>query len=503
MKTFLSVAFFILLCGIMNGQTSNPPIVSKDYKSWTSNSELTKWLLHLSEIYPVQMRLYRGNREVDMPVVVIPSVQTDALKVMVIAEQYGDEPSGMEACNLLISDLLTGELATWTDSVEWIIVPMVNAEGHENKTRKKKNGADLNRDHLILSQPETQYLHYIYNRYMPDVFVDMHEYAFVKAENENVLEKRIQQQVGCVTNLNLIDVELDRMSHEFILPHIDNMMVKSKISFSEYFIGDAHLNKPIRKCTVDIDDARHGLGAMGRSLSFVVEGLKGQSRNDSIYYRTQAQYRCVLALVEACQMKGLEIKKRVSQNRDNVEVSVMKNVSIQMDHFLPGNEVGMARNLPYWNVKSAKDSLVNVNTLFHSDIRAIQSIEPPVGYWISKKDKKIVDWIQTQESGLFPFSVRQGKVDVKENEELVFQCILATPEWNTKSLEGMNVPAWKPEWIEIKNPSTKDYVFVSTNTLNGFRWIMAFEPESMFALVRYPEFEHLRYQYPILRVISR
>ena len=166
---------------------------------------------------------------------------------------------------------------------------------------------------MILSQPETRYLHYIYNRYMPDVFIDIHEYPFVKADGENLLEKRIQQQVGCITNLNLIDDQLDRLSHDFILPHVKSSLEKSKITFSEYFIGDAHLNKPIRKSTVDIDDARHGMGAMGRSLSFIVEGLNGQSRNDSIYYRTQAQYRCVLALVEACQIRNLEIKKRVSQ----------------------------------------------------------------------------------------------------------------------------------------------------------------------------------------------
>ncbi len=88
-------------------------------------------------------------------------------------------------------------------------------------------------------------------------------------------------------------------------------------------------------------------------------------------------------------------------------------------------------------------------------------------------------------------------------ENLNFQCISGLPEWTTLSIEGMEVPGWKPEWRNMNNPSTKDYIYVSTQTLNGVRWVMALEPESMFALVRYPEFEYLRYQYPILRVISR
>lgn len=504
MRTIITIFIVSLICFEMQGQSSNPPIVSKDYKSWTTSSELNKWLLKLVDIYSVEMRLFRGNKEVDMPVVVIPAVQENPLSVMIIAEQHGDEPSGMEACNLLISELLNGELPTWTDSIEWIIVPMVNADGHDNKSRKKKNGADLNRDHLILSQPETRYIHYMYNRYMPDVFIDMHEYPFESGTAEQPLEKRIQQQIGCVTNINLKDTDLDAVAHQFILPHVAQAMSKSKVSFSEYIIGSGQSGQNVRQSTVDIDDARQGIGAMGRSLSFIIEGLNGKNRNDSIYYRTQAQFKCLISLTEACYLKSETIKKRVQENRDNAIFNAPSKVSIQMDHFVPkDSSQALSLKVPYHNIKSDRDTLLDLTSLYLSDVKTVKSIELPIGYWISKKDDKLLDWIQAHEAGIFPFANTNKKIEKEVSDNSFLECIAALPEWQTMKLEGMSVPSWKPEWMEMKMPSTKDYIFISTQTLNGLRWAMALEPESMFALVRYPEFEYLRYQYPILRVTSR
>jgi hypothetical protein len=412
----------------------------------------------------------------------------------------------MEACNLLISELLNGELPAWTDSVEWIIVPMVNAEGHESKLRKKNNGADLNRDHLILSQAETRYVHYMYNRYMPDVFIDMHEYPFESADDSLPFEKRIQQQVGCVTNINLKDEELDAMAHGFILPHVSEIMAKSKVSFSEYLIGSGHLGKNVRRSTVDIDDARQGIGAMGRSLSFIIEGLNGKNRNDSIYYRTQAQYKCLISLVEGCHLKKDMIKMHVQSNRDNAALAPLSSVSIQMDHFVPNSsEEIQSLKLNYWNTKANRDTTLDLTPHYLSKVKTLKSIDPPMGYWISKKDERLVNWVQAHEAGIFPFAKGNGKKEKENdnNQNTFLQCISAMPEWRIQTLEGMHVPGWKPEWMEMKAPNTKDYIFISTQTINGLRWIMALEPESMFSLARYPEFEYLRYQYPILRVTSR
>ena len=54
---------------------------------------------------------------------------------------------------------------------------MMNPDGAEAGTRRNAAGADLNRDHIALEQPETQALHRVVRRVRPHVAVDSHEFG--------------------------------------------------------------------------------------------------------------------------------------------------------------------------------------------------------------------------------------------------------------------------------------------------------------------------------------
>ena len=56
-------------------------------------------------------------------------------------------------------------------------MPMVNPDGAEAGTRRNAAGADLNRDHVTLVQPETQALHRVARRVRPHLAVDSHEFG--------------------------------------------------------------------------------------------------------------------------------------------------------------------------------------------------------------------------------------------------------------------------------------------------------------------------------------
>jgi hypothetical protein len=499
MKTKMLSLFLVLFCSQnIFAQGSTPPIESNGYTQWTSHSEMKTWLDRMSEIYTVEMRLLRGTKDADVPVVIIPSVQSDAMSIMVIAEQHGDEPSGMEASLHLISDLLNGQLPTWTDSVQWIIVPMVNPEGHDLNIKNKKNGADINRDHLTLAEPETQYLHQIYNKYHPDVFIDVHEMKFTPATNEQPYERRIQEQIGCTTNLNLVDSTLSRIIYTDILPFVEERLKTKKISFSECTFGNAAQGEWVRYSSVDIDDARQGIGALGRSLSFLVEGMNGKNRNDSIFYRIQTQYETIKILSLACYRNRSVIQERVASNRvrsfylpENVAIK-MKHVSDQTSH-----------DMIYTNRWNGKDTIIHMTGNFLNKVETDMSIETPLGYWIPKDDKRLTDWVELHEKGLFPFEKMEQLKGGTEVKHMAVQMIATVPVWSTEERDGIAIPQWETEWTDVQNWKEKDYIFVSTNTINGLRWVMALEPESMFALVRYPQFAYLRNHYTILRVISR
>jgi len=84
-------------------------------------------------------------------------------RVLLIGSQHGDEHAGKEAILDLLDDLASGD-ATLPAGVELLAVPMANPGGNDRDARRNANDFDLNRDHLILSQPETVALHKLVQR---------------------------------------------------------------------------------------------------------------------------------------------------------------------------------------------------------------------------------------------------------------------------------------------------------------------------------------------------
>src|SRR5213079_66616 len=91
--------------------------------------------------------------------------------IWLIAQQHGNEPAGGEAMLALASALAKGALAPVLDRISVAIVPRANVDGAANDRRTLASGADPNRDHLLLSQPEVRALHTAMRSLPPDVVV--------------------------------------------------------------------------------------------------------------------------------------------------------------------------------------------------------------------------------------------------------------------------------------------------------------------------------------------
>jgi len=79
--------------------------------------------------------------------------------IWLIGQQHGKRPAGGEAMLVLAAALSYGELASLLDRLSIVIVPRANPDGAAADRRVLASGVDLNRDHLLLSQPETRPLH--------------------------------------------------------------------------------------------------------------------------------------------------------------------------------------------------------------------------------------------------------------------------------------------------------------------------------------------------------
>jgi hypothetical protein len=136
-----------------------------------------------------------GGHDLYGVVVKSPEVPLEqCARLLVIARQHGSEPSGTEAALALISHFAAsrGKLETETlRRLAFIVVPVANPDGALAGRRGNGNGADLNRDWVRLSQPETGALMAAIRAWRPQAVMDLHElpaYSSKASYQENFIE---------------------------------------------------------------------------------------------------------------------------------------------------------------------------------------------------------------------------------------------------------------------------------------------------------------------------
>ena len=110
--------------------------------------------------------------------------------VFVMANIHAGEVEGKEAVLHLARRLTLGDLQSLARSAVWLFAPIYNADGNEKisldnrfeqngpiggvGTRENSKGLDLNRDFMKLESSEARALVALFNRWDPDVVVDLH-----------------------------------------------------------------------------------------------------------------------------------------------------------------------------------------------------------------------------------------------------------------------------------------------------------------------------------------
>lgn len=193
-------------------------------------------------------------------------------RVLLYAQQHGNEVSGKDALLFLLRDL-SREPARLPRGVDLWVMPMVNPDGAEANQRRNGAGIDLNRDHVVLSQPETQALHRVARRVRPHVAVDGHEYTRDGEEwrRRGLLRWPIIMMDGA--NHPLFDPALVAAGLRWV-DEGEAALAAAGHAYERYSVGGPPPDQEQRHSTVDTDDGRNGLAAHG-ALSFIIEaGVK-------------------------------------------------------------------------------------------------------------------------------------------------------------------------------------------------------------------------------------
>jgi hypothetical protein len=497
MKNKFTIIFFILLTSFSIAQI-NTPLEKSGYSKLTSHAELLEYVKVISlnsKLIKVDTLAVTRQGKV-IPVVKISkgvfAKDKSKLKVLIFAQQHGNEQSGKEGALLLIKYLIEKENKALLNNLDIAIVPQMNPEGSEKNERRNSASMDLNRNHLILTEPETVGLHKLFNKYLFEATMDVHEfYPYGETYKKYGYRSNSDVEVGTLTNIN-VSTKIRELSDKKYMPFIKKYFNDRQYSFFEYCPGGPPGIDFFRRSTFDINDGRQGFGILN-SLSFIQEGKNGNDAFlDNIERRSHVQMTGMLGLLEFCSNHKDEIKKLVTTERNKlVKNNVSSQVAIQLDHFVNGTKL----QLPLLSYKTQKDTVVTVDD-YRCIVKSIYDISRPAGYLIPKKLTELVEWI-----GNHNIEYKNYKKNTNDKLEEYFIAKLDSLDFEGDKI--VNPVIEVKETIDIKEG---DYIFVPLNQLRNNLIVIALEPKSELGIVTYKKYENLLKRgenFPILRVVNR
>ncbi len=415
------------------------------------------------------------------------------IKVLIFAQQHGNEQSGKEGALLLAASLLKPENRYLFDRLDIVLIPQMNPDGSVENKRRNGNNMDLNRNHLILTEPETQALHKLFDQYLFEVSMDVHEYwPFGETGIEFGYHSNSDILTGVNTNPNVSE-KIRSLSNLEYMPFIKRYLDEQNISNSVYSPGGPPEIDYIRHSTFDINDGRQSLGIQN-TFSFIQEGLNGKdSFIENLEHRAKSQMAGMLGLLEYSYQNKEKIRKLVrAERRILLKPEADTPVSIQNEHIKNGEKL----KLPVYSYYSGLDSVIIV-TDYRPVVTSIFDVDKPIGYLIPKSNSELIEWCGHH-------SLKKNSYKPSKSHQ--------TEQYTINSIDSIDF-----ERDIIVNPIVEnkvltsevliaDYVFVPTSQLKGNMIVLALEPKSMLGLVTYPKFEDLLKNgetYNVLRIVKK
>jgi hypothetical protein len=475
------------------------PIRKKNYSDYTSYNELTKYIYQLAmnsrllKVEPIGKSVQGRNLYAMKFSESEFGSDTSKIKILLFAQQHGNEQSGKEGALLLAEMLLKPENRYLFNRIDLAIVPQMNPDGSEAKKRLNGNETDLNRNHLIIKEPEIIALHQFFDKYLFEVSMDVHEYyPFDETWKKAGYMKNSDELTGPVNNPNISE-NIKKLSDLSFLPFIRKYFADRHFTNSIYSPGGPPGTNYIRHSTFDINDGRQSFGIQN-TFSFIQEGINGKDYSaDNLRHRAEGQMTGMRGLLEFTYQNKNKIKEMVTADRlELINKTPDAVISIQCEH----SSNGMKLMLPVHSYFSDKDSIITIDD-YRPVVSSLYDVGRPLAYLIPKKLKELTDWISRQAIEWQPFS-NSAANRIEQYEIHTIDSI---------DFEGDKVvnPAVTASFLQT-DLAADDYIYVPIAQLKGNMIVIALEPKSMLGLVTYKQFAHLLKageKFPVLRVVKR
>ncbi len=415
----------------------------------------------------------------------------DKLRVLIYAQQHGNEPSGKEAAIALARDIATGQFTDFLRSVDLYLVPQVNPDGSEMRQRRNADEKDLNRDHLTLSTPEVAALHSVFYRYMPEVTLDVHEYGFAgDAWEEAGIYKDFGQQIGALSNPNM-SMELRTYAWERVIPDLRDRLAPKDVLLQRYLVTDGPSER-FRYSTTALNDGRNSMGIYG-SLSFLTEGRNGLTVESDIRERSRQQLETMKAFVSFFSDNAAEVNGLVEEARAGLTgAGAAPNVALVMDYVKDPDRPSVSAGVI--DIETGQHD-IRVFENFYPLVEATLSVQRPLGYAIPAHLSEVIEVINRHGIEAIPSerptraaveSYRIEHVTESEKEDKEFLAVDVTVSRDTVVIPEGDVMVWSDQ--------------MRSNLI-----VALLEPQSQWGLAPLPEFSSLLApgsDYPILRIVE-
>jgi hypothetical protein len=317
----------------------------------------------------------RSTQGRDIPLLRFGSCRPDRPVIWLIAQQHGNEPAGGEAMLALASALARGELTSLLDRIGVVIVPRVNVDGAAADRRVLASGADANRDHLLLSQPEVRALHEAMRVLPPHVVFDHHEFSVRRrwVEKFNGLQGS-DVMILEATNPS-ISKGLSAIAHDLYRPALEAAIARAGLSSFDYVTtdsGTADMRVSLGGTAPGI--ARNAFGLRG-AVSYLIETRGAGIGMENFERRVSTHYLLAKAVLEASVADPVRLLARVAEAR---AATAADRSDLIVTHEAGERDI----DLPLIDAESGAPMSTPVRLIDSRDIRPVDMRARPAGYLV-------------------------------------------------------------------------------------------------------------------------
>lgn len=305
------------------------PAFARGKTDFTSHSEMMQFVQSLARASStVRVRIIGESQEGRaLPLLVFSDArdaEPAALRrlerpiVFLVGQVHGNEPASGEAMLAVAHALALGELKALLDRVTVVILPRANPDGAHYFWRATANCIDVNRDHVKVDLPETAALRRVANEYLPDVFVDAHEFSVAARWIEKFGKLQSYDFTMQYATHPNVPVALTDLSERLFRRNLIGSVDAAGYSHFWYYTTGYNLKDKRVSMGGTAPDIGRNYAGLQNAISFLIETRGVGIGRDSYARRVHTHYVVLASLLRTAAENAALVVKTVRDARADV-----------------------------------------------------------------------------------------------------------------------------------------------------------------------------------------